>query len=276
MSQPTFSVVTLTPEMAADLLSRNEHNRKFSKANYGTVRRSVENGEWMLNGESIKISQNGYILDGQHRCRAVVETGISIPTLLVEGLPDESQDTMDTGKTRTLADILTIRGDVNTIGLSALIRKFLVSERYGFVAAFSSSMGSASYSLTNRECLEWLDGNPWVRDYVQPGRTVSRATSAGSSMAGFLMRTFDNIDAEDSAFFWGRVLDGVNLAEGHPIYTLRKTLRLLSENGKGERNQKYLGALIIKAWNAYRSGDEVLLLRFRVGGAKPETFPVPA
>lgn len=274
MNEPTFNVVDLTPEMASDLLSRNEHNRKFSKANYGTVRRAIQNGEWMLNGEAIKISRNGYILDGQHRCRAVVETGVTIPTLIVEGLPDESQDTMDTGKSRSLADILTIRGETNTIALSALVRKFLVAERYGFMAAFATNMGG--YPLTNRECLEWLEANLWVRDYVQPGRTVSRATSAGSSMAGFLMRTFDNIDAEDSAFFWGRLLDGANMGEGHPIYTLRKTLKLLSDNGKGERNQKYIGALIIKAWNAYRSGDEVLLLRFRVGGAKPESFPVPA
>jgi hypothetical protein len=35
-------------------------------------------------------------------------------------------------------------------------------------------------------------------------------------------------------------------------------------------------ALFIKAWNAYREGREVSLLKWNPGGARPEEFPVPA
>jgi len=34
-------------------------------------------------------------------------------------------------------------------------------------------------------------------------------------------------------------------------------------------------ALVLKAWNAYRSGETIQLLRFKVGGAHPEKFPEP-
>ena len=37
----------------------------------------------------------------------------------------------------------------------------------------------------------------------------------------------------------------------------------------------FAGPLVIKAWNAYRNGDELRLLRFKPGGANPEKFPMP-
>ena len=44
---------------------------------------------------------------------------------------------------------------------------------------------------------------------------------------------------------------------------------------RGQRSETYLTAILIKAWNAYRSGEEVGVLRFRPGGAHPEKFPEP-
>lgn len=273
MTNPTSRVVDLTPELAAELLARNPKNRNFSTANYGKVRRAMERGEWQLNGEAIKVGVSGFILDGQHRCRAVVETGITIRTFLTEGLPDETQDTMDTGKTRSLADVLQIRGESNANGLAAVIKKFLSAERYGFTAAFTSNLGG--YPLTNHECLEWLDQNPWCRDYVTPGKAIGRTSIVSGAVASFLIRKFDDIDADDSVYFWARFMDGVNLGPTHPIYVLRKTLKTISDDTRGERNQRYISALVIKAWNAYRDGKEIAQLRFRVGGASPESFPEP-
>jgi hypothetical protein len=31
--------------------------------------------------------------------------------------------------------------------------------------------------------------------------------------------------------------------------------------------------LIVKAWNAYRAGEPVKVLKYRAGGDKPEPFP---
>jgi hypothetical protein len=39
------------------------------------------------------------------------------------------------------------------------------------------------------------------------------------------------------------------------------------------KNRKIAIAVIVKAWNAYRLGDQISMLKFRAGGAKPETFP---
>jgi len=46
-------------------------------------------------------------------------------------------------------------------------------------------------------------------------------------------------------------------------------------DARGERNQRYIAALVIKAWNAYRDGAPVRQLKYRIGGANPEKFPEP-
>ena len=48
------------------------------------------------------------MLDGQHRLRACVETGISFETVLVTGLPDAVFTTLDQGSKRTLAQMLAL------------------------------------------------------------------------------------------------------------------------------------------------------------------------
>lgn len=272
-SAPSARVVTLTPVLAASLLAANPRNRDKSNKNYGTVLRAIERGEWKLNGEAIKVTADGVLLDGQHRCMAVVDSGISIETFLIEGLPADTQDTMDTGKARSLSDVLQIHGEVNANGLAALIRKFRIREQSGLAVAAGTNSGGTFFTI--RELLDWLAANPWVREYVAPGKAVSRSVPMSGSTAGFLMRVFDEIDRDDSEFFWARLADGIDLSGTHPIYALRKALNSFEESVKGERNQRYLAAITVKAWNAYRAGDEVSLLRFRTGGAKPEAFPEP-
>lgn len=266
-------IVKLTPEYAEELLARNPRNRKFSPRNYAVVKRAVERGEWELNGEAIKVSADGYILDGQHRCAAVVETGVPIETFLIEGLPDSTQDTMDTGKSRNLADVLSIRGEINGNGLAALIRRHYAYERLGLAQALGTSLGGAA---TIREHLDWFHRNEWVRDYVTPGKAMGRtARPLSGATAGFLMRIFDEIDREDSDYFWARLVDGAGLDADSPILCLRQTLKTMALDARGERNQRYIAALVIKAWNAYRDGAPVRQLKYRIGGANPEKFPEP-
>lgn len=275
MTHPSARIITLTPEFAAELLDRNPRNRRYSRANYSTIKRGIERGEWELNGEAIKMAVDGYMLDGQHRCRAVIETGTPIETFLIEGLPASTQDTMDTGKSRSLGDILTIRGEKNATRLASIITKVYTARRYGIRAAAS---GGHTTAATIRERLDWFERDPqWIRDLLGPARAVQqKAKYPGAALVAALMVTFDGIDPDDSEFFWSRMEDGLHLdSESHPIYVLRAALKTLADNVRGERNERYLAAITIKAWNAFRAGDEIRQLRYRPGGAKPEPFPEP-
>jgi hypothetical protein len=43
----------------------------------------------------------------------------------------------------------------------------------------------------------------------------------------------------------------------------------------GQRNARWMTAITIKTWNAFRNGDEIGQLKWRAGGAAPEAFPIP-
>lgn len=274
-THPSFRVVTMTPAWAVELLDRNTRNRKISRANYNIICRALRNGEWMLNGEAIKIATDGQVLDGQHRLLACAETKVNFQTLLIENLPANTQDTMDTGKSRTLSDILSIRGETNATAVAALVKRHILVERYGnFAKAFVSTVGSGD-AMTNHEALAWFEMNGWVRKYATPGKRIAGFTPLSASSAGMLLWAFETLDSSDSEWFWARVQDGAGLDEGHPVLALRRTFKTVTDDVKGEVNQAYLAAITIKSWNAYRDGNQMQLLRYRPGGAKPEKFPEP-
>jgi hypothetical protein len=85
----------LTPEIAEYLLGRNTENRQVNKPTLERYIRDIKSG-WKHNGDTIKVSIEVVLLDGQHRCLAVIETGVSIEAALSYGLESEVFDTIDT------------------------------------------------------------------------------------------------------------------------------------------------------------------------------------
>lgn len=264
-------VVTVTPERAQQLLEQNKNNRRVSAKNLEKVEAIMSRGEWRLNGEAIKVSTSGRVLDGQHRLLASVNTGTTFQTLIVYGLPDETQETMDSGKSRTLADILSLRGYKSTHSLAAIVTAIIRSEIYGIKSAVSS--GTAARPVTNHQAVRRLETEPTLADIYNH---VYGATKVGlqGKIAGMLYYRFSEIDSEDADFFFDRLASGAGLERNHPILSLRALLLNL-KSAPGTSNTTYVTAVTIKAWNKFRAGEDCTQLKFRTGGANPEAFPEP-
>lgn len=262
-------VVTITPERATELLAKNTSNRRIAKRNLSLIKEAMIAGEWELNGEAIKIAQDGTILDGQHRLMASVETGTTFQSLIVTGLKNDVQQTMDTGKSRTIADVLTLRGYKRTSLLAAITTSIIRWEKYHLKAAISTG----DYPVTAAQAVARIESEPGLQELV---REVSGLTKIGISgrMAGLLYYVFSSIDAEDAQHFMSHLESGEGLERGNPILTLRNLLLALKSD-RSTKSQIYVGAVCIKAWNKFRDGDECLTLRFTPGGANPERFPEP-
>ena len=63
-------LVTITPEIAEMLLARNPDNRHRSPDVVNRYASDMRSGRWSLTGESLKISTDGLLNDGQPRIRA--------------------------------------------------------------------------------------------------------------------------------------------------------------------------------------------------------------
>lgn len=263
-------IVTVTPEIARKLLEQNTRNRKVSKGNYATVLEAMSAGEWELNGEAIKIARNGQILDGQHRLMVCSEHEIPFQTLVVYGLPAETQDTMDTGKSRSAADVLSIEGYPSANNLSSITMAIIRSERWSLKAAVSSA--NSFYAITPKQVLSRVQAEPSLCDLVRYAASVRRC-GLSSKLVGVLFYNFSKIDQDDAEFFFNSLRDGDGLERGNPIHTLREQLMAIKHGTRGSVNMTYLAAITIKAWNKFRDGEECRQLKFRSGGANPEKFP---
>lgn len=103
-------VVTITPEMAADMLTRNCSNRPLRRHVMEYYARQIRNGAWRLTHQGIAIDMDGNLVDGQHRLSAIVQAGIAVQ-MMVTTMGDflsAMRVPVDLGLGRTFGDILAL------------------------------------------------------------------------------------------------------------------------------------------------------------------------
>lgn len=268
LMEVTTEIVDVTPEIAHALLAKNTHNRNLSPQKVEQLAGAIRRGEWSLNGDAIRISRTDILLDGQHRLHAVIKANKAIRTLIVRGLDDATQETMDTGKKRSLGDMLRLRGEKNCSRLAAVIHILYSYSQTGTI----SSKGLA-VPPTPQQLLAFLDRHPDIRGFLNTPRDDYNKHLLTPGVSATLYYLFSLVDQEDAALFFEYLASGEGLASGDPIYTLRE--RLLKEQAKphGRIEPTVRAAFAVKAYNAWRAGSKLHNLKWQGGGAKPEQFP---
>lgn len=249
----TVKTVRVTPAVAEKWLGKNVHNRKLNARRVRMLARAMERGEWMLTGEAIKFAADGTMIDGQHRCAAVVESGKSVPFLVIEGLPLEAQDVLDTGRARTAANQLDIHGHANPELLAATARIVLAYES-GFTV-----LDGGSVDVSHRQILDFAEGNEMLAFACTRGRTVTKGADLRPSVAAAAIYLLTKVNDQKAQEFFDRLADGVNLDGGSPILALRARLR----STKDERSHLPVHALLsltFRSWNAWRGGRNITSL----------------
>lgn len=265
---PTYSVEVITPEIAQKILTSNTHNRNLRPRLVTGYAADMAAGTWVENGETMKIADDGTVIDGQHRLHAIVESSTTQRMLVVRGLPIDAQDTVDNNARRTFADVLKLRSEPNSVAVSSVTRQITMWEN-GW-----RRIDSMSYAITNAQLLATLETYPDIRYSAEVARSVVNHLRIPVSILGLCHWLFVRIDPDDCEFFFGRLGDGAALSPKDPVAVLRRTI-IDSANGRDRLSTRLAAAFVIKAWNAYREGREITLLKFRPGGAKPEQFPEP-
>jgi len=243
--QPSTTIETVTPALATKWLESNTHNCVLSQHlvdNYAVL---INNGEWELNGESIKFDVNGTLLDGQHRLWAIIEANKSIKTMVIRNLEPQVMDTLDTGRCRSAANVLQIKGFVNGSVLASAA-KMLCSFDRGEWGEYQERLFK---SISNHTVLETVKAHPSLGESVSyiRGRSQKLRPFVPESLGAALHYIFNRISPEVTEEFFTSFIEGTNLDVGHPVLVLRNTLFKIkghSRNGLCTR-----AALVIKAWN---------------------------
>ncbi|MCW3018705.1 MAG: hypothetical protein JWN10_1013 [Solirubrobacterales bacterium] len=253
----------ITPAKARKILRSNGHNRNLRRARVESFAEALSRGEWVLNGETIKIAEDGTLLDGQHRLEAVIAAGVSMRTVVVRALPVEAQDTVDTGRKRRLADLLTIEGHSDAHGLAATINML---HRYRAGQRLDPSRSGAP---TPQQALALVEEVPGLRDSVRAARKLTNEIGGPLGIFGALHSVFRGIDPRATDEFFARLEDGLELTKGDPVWHLRRSILHTRRDRHYAQTPYYMAAVIIKAFNYRRAGRTIDLLSFR----SSEPFP---
>jgi hypothetical protein len=269
MTTPTVEQVRITPEMAELLLASNTNNRRVRP---NVVRRFAEdmrNGNWSLNGDTIKIAPDGEVLDGQHRLFGCVQAGEPFEVFIVRNIATEARDTMDTGAARTFSDLLRWKGEVQTAHLASAVDCGIAWDARGI----PSHRGDLVESNAGR--LRWLEENPDIREAVRvtTGHRAAPLRFKASVAAPFAMR-INRISPIDAEFYLNALKTGANLPENDPIGRFRNWL-LKSAGQRIKPPREEHAALAVKSWNSFITGREIRSLKWQRGSGTShvEAFP---
>lgn len=170
------SIKLINAELAKTLLERSKgvvKNRRISQTKVSQYRDMMLNGQWKLNGETLILNKEGYVIDGQHRLKAVIEAAvvqpdIQIPLLVTEGVEDSAMATIDQGLSRTIGHAADLSGrDAKSNHLA--ITKAL------YFSVSDAKPGAGIRTLNTADILETYDK---YRDAI---RFAAQSFSAGHS-----------------------------------------------------------------------------------------------
>ena len=255
--------VTITPSMAEKLLEGNTNNRNVSDVQVSKYAKDMEAGNWQFNGETIKISTSGRLIDGQHRLLACIKAATPFETAYIDDLEEDVISSIDIGKKRSDGNILQIQGYKSANQVAAGARKLICVDRGVHpVWTFQKSKSRVAGIISTREILEYCEAHPYEISVIQEAanhKSLINSVGLGTAHIGFFYILFKRASTTDKALSFFQKLCDTERPFSTQADLLRKTLwESAAKRHVGERRGDYdAPILIIKAWNAYLSENKI-------------------
>jgi hypothetical protein len=235
---------TLDPVLAEVLLECNLENRNVRELNLARMEEDIKAGRWEINGESVKVSIEGLLNDGQHRCQAVINTGKSIQTIFTFGLKRDTRLTVDQGANRTAGDYLSMAGIPNANHAAS------VATMIYQIGTFGNIVSGGAFRPSKSQAQQTYYEHPKISDSIRAVPQRGAKLVGGLSILAFCHYLFalKNRNAADA--FVSKLVKGDELKASDPIYVARQ--KLMNDDKRLRPAEKV--EVIFRAWNAARTG----------------------
>lgn len=262
------AVVMVSSDTAARWLKHNKRNRPVAQTIVDRYATDMANGLWAFAADPIRFDTDGNLIDGQHRLTALARVDITLPMLIVRGLPADAQMVMDQGRKRTPGQQLGLLGVKNSNLIASMVK---VCIQYENGLLFRDS--KLSQSITAPVIQEYVNDHPTEVAFIQPLIDKVRRVDAPPSVVGAFLLIAYRVRGTDAADFIMQLDALVGMSEGHPVHTLDKRLRRIRRERINLSNRDYL-ALFIQAFNAWRAGRRITQFQRPPGGVwNTSNFP---
>lgn len=227
--------VLVGPELAAQWLDEdvNKHNRKKKDGAAAKYTQDMIAGNWIDElGEPICFEApdfhgREFMLNGQNRLKAVIDSGTTHIFTIIRGLPRSAQDVMDAGAARSIGDTLTMNGQKYGPRLAAAARQIYFIEN---IEKWKASLPASNRWIVDRVAADWplheaveAVTGMWLDVRIQP---------AVAAVAWYFAAKLEPELTKDA---FRKLRYGTNMDQGDPILAVRNRLNL---EGGLTRNQQ--------------------------------------
>jgi hypothetical protein len=276
-------VKKLDPELITPLLAEKylesvpDFQRKHDERQSDKIAFAITKNEWRMNGATIVFNEKGELIDGQHRCHAIVKAGKNVYSLVVRGVPADVQTfyTIGDEKPRKLNDFVRAKHVNNVSSVLNMywnVKQGIWPPGHGARLEGSSRGGRAQIAPISDVLKVGKEHIPLIEDLcIDPLMKAGRILHS-SSFCIFVVFYYSHIEPikniDRMAEFFARVADGLELTLNHPAYRLRQKFMSLSPGESISRETAM--ALILKALHLYLDNKDCGKLQFRI---ESEPFP---
>lgn len=249
--EPFVEIVAITPQIAQRLLELNDGNRPINERLIAEISADIEANLWVLNGETIIISRDGLLNDGQHRLEAVLRTQTTIQSAIMFGVSREARMTVDMGRQRTAGNFLAMTGATHSNAAAAIAKQLILYETGRY--SHGSRTGSKPPPTKQEIRRYYARHRKPIVAALEMFANERFTRAAGLTPLGSSHVILTRLNMEEAAVFFTRILDGANLKPHDPILWLRSRFTDKSDRSEGYEKLE----LILRHWNAWRSGRKL-------------------
>lgn len=242
-SDITTELMTITPQMAADLLRNRLPNRPISKTRVRLMIEDMRSRRWIDNGEPLILTEHLQVLDGQHRLQAVMDSGYTITFLVVVGVPHAAMGSIDQGARRTGADALAASSVPRARDVAAVARWLWRVEH--------EAMRQVVVPVRNTEMPAFVQEHPGLHAALSWGRALRPILPESCGAA--LFWCFSQRDTSMAKTYYEALRSGEGLTAGHPALAVRAVAfreRVTMRHAVAVAR----AALLALGWNCLRAG----------------------
>jgi hypothetical protein len=251
-------IVDVTPDVAREMLEKSKiRNRAISRSFVKRLADDMKAGLWKQNGETIIVSKDEDILDGQHRLHAVILSETRQQLLVTFDVETSVFPTIDIGRSRSGGDILwtggTTDNPLNAKRASTALNVVWTIER-------GEEDGLDIYKCRSFRGIPKSRVLEYAREHAEILRSLEVVPSGqdggmlfSSPVLVGLHYLFAKKDKDQADKFVTDLIKGTDLDEEDPVFRLREIL-IKDAKSISKKPMTLLAGHVVKAWNRRRSG----------------------
>lgn len=242
--------VTITPEIAKSWME-GQFNRRLSNLVVKKYVSIMNEGKWLPCGDAICFDEDGKLINGFHRLTALIQYGNPLVFLVVRGLAKDMIYSIDTGRPRTLANMIEFmfgENVTNSRTLAALSR---------FVACYMNNGEITETGLAKATSKQMVDvamqDSEWLQKCICDAKRCTKGCTIKSSEAclSFFLYCYNHTFLYEKAYaFVHSVNTGEMLKNGSVELALRRKIERMSGIGSNCERLEYLKSFFV-AFEAY-------------------------